>query len=362
MARGLLCKLGGENQMTEISPVLAGTYNSTDYAPASVNFTSGAPDGGAVDPRRYTQFDRTASQVGDATLSFGDVLDMLNPLQHIPVVSSVYREITGDTINPVSRVAGDILYGGVLGIASALASGIGAVGDSVMEAKTGKDITGTVYASLFGEDTAGGGNGTQIAAAENPPAPAPQQTAQTATVSTGDPQPAQVASAQIAQGIPLARNKLPYGGVMAPVRSPQEQNMALSLAAATGGIHIGNKTYANRIGNGARSVSSAPSASATAPAQIAANSLQPALATPLPAPHATMAETPEPGMPDNMIVSLLPASPIPAAGPKDVGAANAAETTIPQALSDDVLIMKALGLYRSVAERAAAGNAGGTIN
>ena len=39
-------------------------------------------------------------------LTFGDVLDVINPLQHIPVVSTIYRAITGDEISPGARVAG----------------------------------------------------------------------------------------------------------------------------------------------------------------------------------------------------------------------------------------------------------------
>ena len=35
---------------------------------------------------------------GEDGLQFGDVLDSINPLQHIPLVSSLYREITGDQI------------------------------------------------------------------------------------------------------------------------------------------------------------------------------------------------------------------------------------------------------------------------
>ena len=32
-------------------------------------------------------------------ISFSDVLDIVNPLQHMPVVSTVYRMITGDHIS-----------------------------------------------------------------------------------------------------------------------------------------------------------------------------------------------------------------------------------------------------------------------
>src|ERR1700722_3234695 len=115
--------------MHDISPVLAGTFDSPDYAPAKSNFnasaaaaadtssTSGTTAVASVDARRYTKFDRSATDAGSTTnFSFGDFLDMINPLQHIPVASSVYRDVTGETINPVSRVAGDVMYGGIFGL------------------------------------------------------------------------------------------------------------------------------------------------------------------------------------------------------------------------------------------------------
>lgn len=47
--------------------------------------------------------------------SFGDLVDMINPLQHIPILSSVYRKLTGDEIGNLPRLIGDTLIGGLLG-------------------------------------------------------------------------------------------------------------------------------------------------------------------------------------------------------------------------------------------------------
>ena len=47
--------------------------------------------------------------------TFGDVVDVVNPLQHIPVIGSLYRKITGDQIDPGARIAGGALFGGVIG-------------------------------------------------------------------------------------------------------------------------------------------------------------------------------------------------------------------------------------------------------
>ncbi|TWA84264.1 hypothetical protein FBZ83_105145 [Azospirillum brasilense] len=86
----------------------------------------------------------------EAEMSFGDFLDIINPLQHIPLVNTVYREITGDTIKPSSKVIGGILFGGPLG-------GMASIANAVVEQAQGKDIGGQIMASLgFDGDTATG--------------------------------------------------------------------------------------------------------------------------------------------------------------------------------------------------------------
>lgn len=70
---------------------------------------------------------------GKDGFTFFDFLDIINPLQHIPVISKIYRSITGDQIDPGSRIAGATLFGGPLG--GALASM-----DVAIKHKTGLDI------------------------------------------------------------------------------------------------------------------------------------------------------------------------------------------------------------------------------
>lgn len=70
---------------------------------------------------------------GKDGFSFSDFLDIINPLQHIPVVSTIYRAITGDTIQPGARIAGDTLFGGPIGL-------VGGVIDAMVQESTGKDI------------------------------------------------------------------------------------------------------------------------------------------------------------------------------------------------------------------------------
>src|SRR5205085_12696396 len=48
---------------------------------------------------------------GDLDFSFDDLIDIVNPLQHLPVVGTLYRAITHDTIKTPEKIAGDTLYG-----------------------------------------------------------------------------------------------------------------------------------------------------------------------------------------------------------------------------------------------------------
>jgi hypothetical protein len=72
------------------------------------------------------------------------VVDVINPLQHIPVISTLYRDITGDEIHPIARIAGDGLFGGPLGAMAGMA-------DVALKDSTGKDAGETVMALLHGE-------------------------------------------------------------------------------------------------------------------------------------------------------------------------------------------------------------------
>ena len=85
---------------------------------------------------------------GKDGLSFGDVLDVINPLQHIPIVSAFYRRITGDEIGMAPRIIGDGLFGGFIGFIASLAN-------IVVEQTTGKDVGEHVATLMLGEpDTA----------------------------------------------------------------------------------------------------------------------------------------------------------------------------------------------------------------
>jgi hypothetical protein len=74
-------------------------------------------------------------------VGFDDLIDIINPLQHVPIVGSVYRAISNDDLSPLARIAGGTLFGGVAGFLGALASGL-------YEAIAGEGLEETVV-SLF---------------------------------------------------------------------------------------------------------------------------------------------------------------------------------------------------------------------
>jgi hypothetical protein len=43
-------------------------------------------------------------------MGFGDFVDIINPLQHIPIIATIYRNRTGDTLGFASRVIGGGLW------------------------------------------------------------------------------------------------------------------------------------------------------------------------------------------------------------------------------------------------------------
>lgn len=120
------------------------------------------------------------------SLSFFDFLDLINPLQHIPVVSSIYRQLTGDTIRPEMQMAGAGLLGGPLGL---LAAGANAV----FAAENGRGVGEEMLAQVgFGTPA----DAQRMAAAEpaaQPKAPAPEPVTMQAATPDKAVQPERVA-------------------------------------------------------------------------------------------------------------------------------------------------------------------------
>lgn len=124
-----------------VPPLVHGKHNMASDAFAALRAARDAAPGGAK-----------AAASGEGP-SFADLIDTLNPLQHIPVVAQIYRHLTGDTIGPVARVAGGALYGGPVGL-------VVSVLDAAVAGETGSDLGEHMIAALTG----GGAANQQVAA------------------------------------------------------------------------------------------------------------------------------------------------------------------------------------------------------
>ncbi|MBI3452201.1 MAG: hypothetical protein HY057_05090 [Rhodospirillales bacterium] len=217
--------------------------------------------------------------VGSGKITFADFLSVINPLQHIPIVSTIYRAITGDTIEPTARVIGGALFGGPAGLVVAAFS-------SVFEQTTGKDIGAQALALL----SPGSRN-------EVPEETAPPQIAASATVPAAAARAAETARPQAAvAGLDARRGNADANG---PAGRP------LTFYQANAGTRL--PTIDNSRSGGAPSGNAPPVAART----------QPPL--PLFAADRARASTPHPARPEV-------AAPTPAAD-----ALRAAATTAPPA-------------------------------
>ena len=84
-------------------------------APAAVWQNTPPPDGGSI-----LMDDAAMPIAGHAT--FDEAVRALNPLHHIPIVGTIYRAVTGETIQPAFRVLGGFVTGGPLGAITAAIS------------------------------------------------------------------------------------------------------------------------------------------------------------------------------------------------------------------------------------------------
>ena len=71
--------------------------------------------------------------------AFPSHIDVINPLQHLPVIGTIYRAITHEHIGTVEKIAGDTLYGGMWGA-------VASVADVAFEGITGKSFEDTALA------------------------------------------------------------------------------------------------------------------------------------------------------------------------------------------------------------------------
>jgi hypothetical protein len=111
------------------------TYHAMVFSPAPVASAGGAPAAAT------TAGGKPAEQ---SESFFHHILDVINPLQHLPVIGTIYRAITGEHIGTIEKIAGDTLYGGLWGA-------VASVADVAFEAVTGKSVEDTALAWLKDE-------------------------------------------------------------------------------------------------------------------------------------------------------------------------------------------------------------------
>ncbi len=79
----------------------------------------------------------------DRRFGLDDFADLINPLQHIPLVNIAYRAITGDEIYGAARLL-DVGFGP--------AAGVSTVADLAFQSTTGRSMEDTAVAALLGTD------------------------------------------------------------------------------------------------------------------------------------------------------------------------------------------------------------------
>jgi len=78
----------------------------------------------------------------EKSFSLFDLLDVINPLHHIPIIGSLYRSVSGDEIKAPARIFGGGIFGGLIGALSGLVN-------ALFSEATGKDI-GEHLLAFFG--------------------------------------------------------------------------------------------------------------------------------------------------------------------------------------------------------------------
>lgn len=258
----------------------------------------------------------------ESDMSFWDVLDIVNPLQHIPIVNNIYRAVTGDEISAPARVMGGILFGGVIGGAAAIAN-------AVLEQSTGQDLGGHMLASLGFEET-GGPAPTAVAAAPaatataaatgnaapaTTGAPATPQTVAAATAAALRPTAAAVPPETAARtppaagGVPLREALASPVGEHRPGRMPARDTIPANTMQAKQAAALANQQRFARLGE-PPSAAARPTASATPPQPqpqptAPAAAAQPAVAAPQAAPQAADAGAAPAAVPPDMLPDVM---------------------------------------------------------
>ncbi|MEC9174838.1 MAG: hypothetical protein VYC31_00290 [Pseudomonadota bacterium] len=186
-------------------------------------------------PTRPTADPASAGWGGDG-FGFNDFLDLINPLQHVPGVSTLYRAVTGDAIADEARFIGHIVYGGPLGLIAATAETLATDRDGRglsenLAAWWGGEAETAVAARRPGPPTAlhapRDSAATEAAAADRALAPTPPATPKSAAALTAESASLQQvrgdlldAFIQRQNSAPAATSKTPGAAAAAPLAPP----------------------------------------------------------------------------------------------------------------------------------------------
>lgn len=111
----------------------------------NINMRAPAADGSAPPPPSGQATPADSNFFGPEGFTFDTFLDIVNPLQHLPIVSMVYRAVTGDQISPGARVIGGGLFGGPAGAI------FGALDAAIAESSGGKDLGAIALNTITGD-------------------------------------------------------------------------------------------------------------------------------------------------------------------------------------------------------------------
>lgn len=160
--------------------------------------------------------------VGANAPGLGEFLQALNPLQHLPLIGTAYRALTGATIEPAARVVGGLIFGGPLGM-------IGSLINAFVEEDSGADVTGHFMAMV------GAGKEPGVAAPAAPPMQAPisgdglLNFASFAAAGRGSVERGALLTTWIAEGAPKARD-LAAASPIEPARTNAPGGIPVRLA------------------------------------------------------------------------------------------------------------------------------------
>lgn len=139
--RAIMHKEGDQRTAGPI-PTFGSMVHETALASQGMHY---APAHGAQ-PANGEKPDIAYKADGGDEFSFNDVLDIINPLQHLPIIGSIYRNMTGDTIKPFSSIIGASIFGGPVGAVSSTVN-------VCLKQTTGRDIAENALALVGFDNT-----------------------------------------------------------------------------------------------------------------------------------------------------------------------------------------------------------------